>query len=108
MNFYIFIFTYVCVCILNDYSNVVRKQQEQYLSLNPSQQLDKTCVIEELMDVSFELDIDLDPRQPILEREFAEVMIRCIAESACRYVYVVFSRTYLYVNNFTWKLKFYA
>jgi len=40
--------------------------------------------IEALVDNSYQSDADVDPRSPLLEREFGEALVRCIAEASCR------------------------
>lgn len=40
--------------------------------------------LEPLLDQSVDADVELDMRQPILQREFCEMLIRCIASATCR------------------------
>ena len=43
-----------------------------------------TASIEVLVDQEYQTDADVDPCNPLLEREFGEVIIRCMIDSAVR------------------------
>jgi len=63
----------------------LREQLKLSNRQHPEHPPDTWTNIENLMSFSFENDPDLDPKLPLLEREFAEVLIRCIAESSVRH-----------------------